>query len=130
MFSAAASRTAGSAAPSVKRAEHVADDAAQPVVDLDLGHLGFGGLAGRRAGDRIEQADIRAGFLDDEDLAVGLADGEIAFGECGQRLLDGGIAGGAELAHDGLDRRETLGGGEFGDDRAQCGFVGVGWATT
>ncbi len=30
-----------------QRAQHVADDAAQPVVDLDLGELGLGRLAGR-----------------------------------------------------------------------------------
>ena len=40
-----------------QRAEHVADDAAQRVVDLDLGDLGLGGLAGWLAGQRIEQAD-------------------------------------------------------------------------
>ena len=36
------------------------------------------------------------------------------------------IAGGAELAHHRFDGREPFGGGELGDDRTQCGFVGVG----
>ena len=47
MFSAAASRTAGSGEPSVSVPSTSRMTRAQPVVDLDLGHLGLGGLAGR-----------------------------------------------------------------------------------
>ena len=41
--------------PQRQRAQRIADDAAQRVVDLDLGDVGLGGLAGFLAAQRVEQ---------------------------------------------------------------------------
>ena len=63
MFSAAASRTAGSGEPSVSVPSTSRMTPRRPLLTLTLVISRFGCLAGGRTADRIEQADIRAGLL-------------------------------------------------------------------
>ena len=126
MFSAAASRTAGSARTERQRAQHVADDAAQPVVDLDLGEVGLGRLAGRLAGDRVEQADVAPASLTMKTWPSALRTERSP----SESAVSAFSTAGSPVAPSSRTTASIAGNplavGEFGDDRAQRRFVGAG----
>ena len=106
-------------------AERRANGASQAVVDADALHVAPAGLAGRLAGNRIDELVAAALFPDDEDDAIGLARHQVIGAE---RL---------KSRHSGLvarrrDRRDLRLGvvvaplGEFVDEGAQvAGFLRV-----
>ena len=108
-----------------ERAERGADAAAELVVDLDLLDGVARRLAGVGLGDRVDELVAVAGFLGDEDGAVGLARVEIAGGERIENRGGGRVAGGG-------DRRDLLFDlvvaalAELIDERFQVGRVGDG----
>ena len=107
MVSAAAMRTAGSLARSVSVPSASRMTRRSVLLTLILVRSALAASAGFFAAQRVEQFDAVAAFVADEDRGIGLADVEIAFGQCGERTFDQRVASGGKLPHDSFGGRES-----------------------